>query len=52
MNNYFIKILDKTSNKTWQEDFNNYEEFRKRFYRLKYSKKLIVISRSLLEGEV
>lgn len=49
---FFIRIWDKINNKTWQEDFDDYEMFRKRFYRLKYSKKLIVTSRSLLEGEV
>jgi len=49
---YFIKIWNKKNDKTWQEDFDDYEVFRKRFYRLKYSKKLVITSRSLLEGEV
>lgn len=49
---YFVKIYDKTTDKSWKEEFDSYYLFRKRFYRLKYSKKLIVTSRSLLEGEV
>lgn len=49
---FFIRIWDKINNKTWQENFYDYEVFRKRFYRLKYSKKLIVTSRSLFEWEL
>jgi len=48
MNNYFIKILDKTSNKTWQENFDSYYLFRKRYIKLKHSKKLVMTSYSNL----
>lgn len=46
---YFINIYDKTTNKSWQEVFYSYYSFRKRVIKLKYSKKLKVISRSNLE---
>ena len=45
---YFINIYDKTTNKTWCENFDSYYLFRKRVIKLKYSKKLIITSRSLL----
>ena len=48
---YFIRVLDKKTDKQWKEEFYDYEIFRKRFYRLKYSKRLVVTSRSLLEWE-
>lgn len=46
---YFINIYDKTTNKSWKEEFDSYYFFRKRAIKLKYSKKLKVISRSNLE---
>lgn len=49
---YFIRILNNETNKSWQEDFWDYEDFRKRYYRLKYSKKLTITSRSLFEWEM
>lgn len=49
MNNYFINIFDTTTNKTWREEFESYYFFRKRVIKLKYSKKLMVLSRSNLE---
>lgn len=49
---FFIRIWNRVNDKVWQEQFDDYESFKKRFYRLKYSKKLVVTSRSLLEGEV
>lgn len=49
---YFINIYNKITNKTWKEDFYDYDDFKRRFYRLKYSKKLIITSRSLLEWEI
>ena len=48
MNNYFINIFDTITNKTWCEEFESYYFFRKRIMKLKYSKKLVVTSRSAL----
>lgn len=45
---YFINILDNTTNKTWCEYFDSYYLFKKRVTKLKYSKKLIITSRSSL----
>ena len=49
---YYIKILDTTTNRSWKEEFDSYYLFRKRVIKLKYSNKLIIISRSLLESQV
>ena len=46
---YFINLYDKTTGKSWQEEFESYYFFRKRIMKLKYSKKLVVLSRSNLE---
>lgn len=46
---YFINIYDMTTDKLWQERFDSYYLFRKRVIKLKYSKKLIITSRSNLE---
>ena len=43
---YFINIYDKTTNKSWKEEFDSYYFFRKRVTKLKYSKKLVVTSKS------
>ena len=45
---YFINIIDLTTGKEWKEEFDSYYLFRKRYYRLKYSKKLIMTSHSRL----
>ena len=45
---FFIRIYDKKNNQTWQETFDSYYLFRKRFYKLKYSKKLVMTSYSNL----
>lgn len=45
---YFINIYDKTTNKSWKEEFESYYLFRKRYTKLKYSKKLVITSRSNL----
>lgn len=45
---YFINIYDKTTDKSWIEEFDSYYLFRKRVIKLKYSKKLIITSRSSL----
>lgn len=42
--NMKIKILDKTTNKTWEETFSSPYFMEKRINKLKYSKKLEVIS--------
>lgn len=46
---YFINIYDITTDKRWKEEFDSYYLFRKRVTKLRYSKKLIIISMSLLE---
>lgn len=46
MNNYFINIYDNSTSKSWKEEFESYYLFRKRYIKLKYSKKLVVISHS------
>lgn len=48
MSNFYINIYDKTTNKNWKEEFESYYFFRKRITKLKYSKKLVVTSRSAL----
>ena len=48
---YFINIYNVETDKSWKEEFWDYGDFQKRYYRLKYSKKLIMTSRSLLEWE-
>lgn len=50
MSNFYINIYDNTTNKTWREEFDSYYFFRKRLTKLKYSKKLVVTSRSALIG--
>ena len=40
-----IEILDTTTNRSWTERFDSYYLFRKRVNKLKYSKKLKIISR-------
>ena len=43
---YFINIYDKTTDKSWEERYESEYLFRKRLTKLKYSKKLIVTSKS------
>ena len=43
---YFINIYDKSTNKSWKEEFDSEYFFRKRLTKLKYSKKLVVTSKS------
>lgn len=45
---YFINIYDSTTKKRWEEKFWDYLAFKYRMSRLKYSKKLIVTSSSLV----
>ena len=48
MNDYFINIYDRATGNAWREEFESYYFFRKRIMKLKYSKKLVVTSRSAL----
>lgn len=45
---YFINLYDKLTGKSWNEEFESYYLFRKRYTKLKYSKKLVITSRSNL----
>lgn len=45
---YFINIFDKSTVKSWIENFDSYYLFKKRYNKLQYSKKLVVISHSNL----
>ena len=49
---YFIRVYDIETKKSWLEDFDSYYFFRKRVIKLKHSKKLLMIERSLLEEEM
>lgn len=44
----FINIYDNSTGKLWKEIFESYYLFRKRVIKLKYSKKLMITSRSNL----
>ena len=45
---FYINIFDNTTNKAWREEFESYYLFKKRVNKLRYSKKLVVTSRSAL----
>ena len=45
---YFINITDISTKKSWKEEFDSYYLFKKRYNKLKYSKKLFITSRSNL----
>lgn len=45
---FYINILDKSTGKSWKEEFDSYYLFRKRVVKLNYSKKLRITSRSIL----
>lgn len=46
MNNFYINIYDKSTDKSWKEEFDSYYLFKKRVTKLQYSKKLQIVSRS------
>ena len=48
---YYIEVYDYQSEKTWIEKFDSYYKFRKRVIKLSYSRKLVILSRSLMEYE-
>ena len=50
INMFYISIYDKSTGKSWKEEFESYYFFSKRLTKLKYSKKLVVTSRSALIG--
>jgi hypothetical protein len=45
---YEINIYDISTDKYWKETFDSYYLFRKRVVKLKYSRKLMITSRSNL----
>lgn len=45
---FYINIYDNSTSKSWKEEFESYYLFRKRYTKLKYSKKLVVGSHSNL----
>ena len=46
---YYLNIYDNTTGKAWQEVFESYEKFYKRFVKIKHSKKLWALSHSNLD---
>ena len=45
---YFINITDNTTQKSWCENYDSYYLFKRRYTKLKHSKKLIMTSYSNL----
>lgn len=43
-----IKILDHTTKKTFNENYDSYYLFRKRYVKLRYSKKLQIMAHSTI----
>lgn len=41
---YLIKIMDKETKRVWEENYDSYYLYKKRLTKLRYSKRLIVIS--------
>ena len=48
---YYIEIYSYRTEKSWTEKYDSYYFFRKRVIKLRYSKDLVVLQRSLLEEE-
>ena len=46
---FYLNVYDNTTGKAWQEVFDNYESFYKRFVKIKHSKKLWTLSHSNLD---
>ena len=46
---YYLNIYDNTTGKIWQEVFEKYDRFYKRFVKIKHSKKLWALSHSNLD---
>ena len=51
MNNFYMNVYDRTTGNAWREEFENWKDFYKRYCKLKYSKKLMVLSHSNLDQE-
>ena len=51
MHPYYIEIYCYETDKTWTEYYDSYYLFRKRVIKLNFSKRLVIIARSLLEEE-
>lgn len=48
MNNFYINIYDKSTNKSWKEEFDSYYLFKKRYNKLRFSNKLVMLGHSNL----
>ena len=48
-NNFYMNIYDTSTGKIWREEFETWQNFYKRYCKLKYSKKLMVLSHSNLD---
>lgn len=46
---FYMNIYDNTTGKAWREEFEQWDIFYKRYRKLKYSKKLWVLSHSKLD---
>lgn len=46
---FFMNVYDNTTGKVWREEFEQWDIFYKRYCKLKYSKKLWVLSHSKLD---
>ena len=46
---FYMNIYDKTTGNAWEETFETWQLFYKRFCKLKFSKKLMVLSHSELD---
>lgn len=46
---YIIEIYSYKNGKSWIEKYDNYYLFRKRVIKLRFSKDLVILQRSLLE---
>jgi hypothetical protein len=46
---YYLNIYDNTTGNAWQEVFEEYDKFYKRFIKIKHSKKLWALSHSGLD---
>ena len=46
---FYMNVYDKTTGKAWQEKFETWQSFYKRYCKLQHSKKLMVLSHSNLD---
>ena len=45
---FYVNILDKSTGKSWKEEFDSYYLFKRRYNKLRFSKKLVMTSYSNL----